>query len=291
MKTILVPTDFSPAANAATKVAITLAKQFKSTIILLHVLEGVDENSFNVEGETAASSSWEDRLFNMKMIEKGRKLLNQATNAVIETGVNAKSILRLGNAYHGMQSIITDQDVDLVVMGTEGSNGLQEMIVGSNTEKVVRRSAVPVISVNKQSSIGSLKSIVWATSLKEEDLNIPVVLKKLMDREETVVHLVRVNTPGLFFPDAIVKTKLAAFAQKMKLGKFTINVVNDYNEEEGIIRFASGINADLIALSTHGRRGLSHLLNGSIAEDVVNHSKRPVMTYVIGKVASRKKKK
>jgi len=291
MKTILVPTDFSPAANAATKVAITLAKQFKSTIILLHVLEGVDENSFNVEGEASASSSWEDRLFNMKMIEKGRKLLNQATNAVTETGVNAKSILRLGNAYHGMQSIITDQKVDVVVMGTEGSNGFQELVVGSNTEKVVRRSAVPVISVNKRSLVESLKSIVWATSLKEEDLNIPVVLKKLMDQDDTIVHLVRINTPGLFFSDTIVKSKLAAFAQKMKLRKFTINVFNDHNEEEGIIRFASGINADLIALSTHGRRGLSHLLNGSIAEDVVNHSKRPVMTYVIGKVTSAKKKK
>lgn len=291
MKTILVPTDFSAAATSASKVAITLAKEFKSTIILLHVLEAVDEGSFNVEGEASGFGSWEDKLFNMKLIEKGRRQIREATDALIKSGVNAKSVLRLGNAYHGMQSIITEQNVDLVVMGTEGSTGVQEMVVGSNTEKVVRRSHVPVISVNRRSSPESLKSIVWATSLNAEDLNIPVVLRKLMDREGATVHLVRINTPGFFISDTMVKDKLASFAQKMKLGNFTINVFNDYNEEEGIIRFASGIDADLIALSTHGRRGLAHLLNGSIAEDVVNHSKRPVMTYVIGKVASTKKKK
>jgi nucleotide-binding universal stress UspA family protein len=51
-------------------------------------------------------------------------------------------------------------------------------------------------------------------------------------------------------------------------------------EEEGIIYFADSINADLIALATHGRTGFAHVLAGSIAEEVVSHSKRPVLTFV-----------
>ncbi|HZY83168.1 MAG TPA: universal stress protein [Cyclobacteriaceae bacterium] len=288
MKTILVPTDFSPAASAAVKFAITLAKKFNSTLILLHVMESVDEGSFNIEGEAVASGSWEDKLFNMKMIEKARKQLAQAKSSIIDAGVNVKSVLRVGDAYHGIQSIITEQNTDLVVMGTEGSSGFQELLVGSNTERVVRRSACPVISVNRNSKVDTVQSIVWATSLKNEDAELPAVLRRLMETEGTKVHLVRINTPGLFLSDVASREKLNAFAKAMKLKNFTVNIYNDHDEEEGIIRFASGVNAHLIALSTHGRRGLSHLLNGSIAEDIVNHSKRPVMTYVIGKKLSKK---
>lgn len=282
MKTILVPIDFSPASNAASKFAQSLAKQFKSSIILLHVIEAVDEGSFNVEGEAVASGNWEDRLFNMKMIEKSKKLLAQATSAMVESGVNTKSILRVGSAYHGIQTIVTEQKADLVVMGTEGNTSVSHVLVGSNTEKVVRRSSCPVISVNRNATFESLKSIVWATSLKSEDLEIPTLLRELVNEAGLTVHLLRVNTPGLFMSDAITKDKLKSVADYLKLKNYTINVYNDFEETGGIIRFAASVNADLIALSTHGREGLAHLIRGSIAENVINHTKRPVMTYITG---------
>jgi len=283
MKTILVPTDFSPAAVAAGQFAITLARIFNSNIVLLHVVEGVDEGSFNIEGEAVATGSWENKLFNLKVIEKARKQLAQASSIFVQSGVNVKSVLRMGDAFHGIRSIILEQKADLVVIGSEGTSGFGELLIGSNTEKVVRRSSVPVISVNQKSNVGSVNSIVWATALNNEDAELPAVLRKLMDIDGTVVHLVRVNTPALFISDSVAREKLNSFAKAMKLKNFTINVYNDYDEVDGIIRFAAGINADLIALSTHGRRGLSHLLNGSIAEDIVNYSRRPVMTYVVGR--------
>ena len=70
------------------------------------------------------------------------------------------------------------------------------------------------------------------------------------------------------------------FAKKLKLQNFTMSIFNDRSEEEGIIHFASTINADLIAMATHGRTGFAHVLVGSIAEDVVNHARRPVLTFV-----------
>jgi nucleotide-binding universal stress UspA family protein len=283
MKTILVPTDFAPAAEAARKFAQNLAKKYKSSIILLHVIEAVDEGSFNIEGEAVASGSWEDKLFNMKMIEKSKRQLAQVASALIQDGVNTKTVLRVGDAYHGIQTIITEQKADLVVMGTEGSIGVSHVLVGSNTEKVVRRSACPVISVNRNTNAGDLKSIVWATSLKAEDFDIPDVLHEMIGQEGVTVHLVRINTPGVFMSDAIAKEKLKSVAEFMKFKNYTINIYNDYEETTGIIRFAASVNADLIALSTHGRQGLAHLISGSIAEDVINHTKRPVMTYVVGR--------
>lgn len=71
------------------------------------------------------------------------------------------------------------------------------------------------------------------------------------------------------------------FAKKLQLKNYTINIFNDLSEEEGIVYFADSINADLIAMATHGRTGFAHVMAGSIAEDVVSHSKRPVLTFVI----------
>lgn len=282
MKNILVPIDFSPASNAASNFASHLAKAFNSTVTLLHIIEAVDEGSFNIEGETIASGSIEDRLFNMKMIEKGKKQLAQAVVAMKENGVDTRSVLRVGDAYHGIRSIITAQKADLVIMGTEGNSGIGHMFLGSNTEKIVRRAACPVISVNRKTEYSPIKNIVWATSLKSEDMEIPAFLQELITTAGVTVHLLRVNTPGTFLSDSVSKEKLKTIANFMKFKNHTINVYNDLEETTGIIRFAATVNADLIALSTHGREGLAQLLSASIAENVINHTRRPVMTYVIG---------
>jgi nucleotide-binding universal stress UspA family protein len=282
MKTILVPTDFSPAANAATKFAISLAKQFDSSIFLLHVLEAVDEGSFNIEGEATSKGSWEDKLFNMKMIEKARKDLADATAIATENGVRVQSVLRVGNPYHGIQAIIAEQKADMVVIGTEGDSGNANILLGTTAEKVVRRSTIPVISVNRNLKTESIKTIVWATSLRPEDLDIPSILREFVNQPGVTVHILRVNTPGLFMTDITARERLKSTAEFLKFKNYTTNIFNDNEEAAGIIHFAAHVNADLIALSTHGRQGLAHLLNASIAEDVINHTKRPVMTYVLG---------
>ena len=288
MKTILVPTDFSPAANAATKFAINFAKQFDSTLLLLHVMEAVDEGSFNIEGEATASSSWEDKLFNMKMIEKAKNDLAGALATVSQSGVKVKTHLRIGNAYHGIQSIISEEKADVVIIGTEGDSGNANVLIGTTTEKVVRRSTCPVITVNRGTTIETIKTIVWATSLRAEDLDIPPLLRELVNKAGIAVHIVRVNTPGLFMTDVTAKERLTSVAEFLKFKNFTTNIFNDNEEAAGILHFAASVKADLIALSTHGRQGLAHLLNASIAEDVINHTKRPVMTYVLGKQEVRK---
>lgn len=116
---------------------------------------------------------------------------------------------------------------------------------------------------------------------------MPPALKQLINDEDIMVHVVRVNTPSVFLADADVKKKLKTVAEFLKLKNYTINVYNDFEEVTGVIRFAATVDADLIAMSTHGRQGLAHILNGSIAEDVINHTRRPVMTYVIGRKAKK----
>jgi nucleotide-binding universal stress UspA family protein len=165
-------------------------------------------------------------------------------------------------------------------MGTAGMTKLEESIIGSNTEKVVRHSNCPVLTVHKKPGNSDFKNIVYATALSKDEEVFSRVIRRTQQLYDSTVHLVRINTPGNFQRDAVVKKAMADFGKKLQLKNFTINVFNDLTEEEGIIYFADSINADMIAMATHGRTGFAHVLAGSIAEDVVSHSKRPVLTFV-----------
>jgi nucleotide-binding universal stress UspA family protein len=280
MKRILVPTDFSKPAQIAIDVATDIAKKANAEVILLHVIEEASGSSFNISGEVTTSGGWEDKLFTMKLIERSKKQMAKVVVDLRASGLKVKEELRLGTAFHGMRDIISEQKVDLVVMGTAGHTKLEEMIIGSNTEKVVRYSKCPVLTVHKKPVSTDFRSIVYATSMSQDEEIFSRIVRETQRMYDATVHLVRINTPANFQRDAVVKKYMQDFAKKLQLKNFTINVFNDLTEEEGIIYFADSIGADMIAMSTHGRTGFAHVLAGSIAEDVVSHSKRPVLTFV-----------
>ena len=280
MKKILVPTDFSKPAMIAAEVAADIAKRGNAELTLLHVVEEAVGNSLNVEGQVTADGRWEERLFTMKLIEKAKKQLAKLVEDPKFEGIKVKQELRIGSPYHGMNTIITERKVDLVVMGTAGHSELEQMIIGSNTEKIVRRSHCPVLTMHSKPASKEFKSIVYATSMEKDEEIFSRIVRATQKLYDATIHLVRINTPGNFQRDVVVKKYMQDFAKKLQLKNFTLNVFNDVSEEEGIIYFADSINADLVAMATHGRTGFAHVLAGSIAEDVVSHSKRPVLTFV-----------
>jgi nucleotide-binding universal stress UspA family protein len=280
MKKILVPTDFSKPAEWAAETATRIAKTAKGQIILLHIVEQPTSESFNAEGQISVGEGWEDKLFTMKLIERNRQQLEQLAQGIAEQGVGVTCQLKLGNPFHGIKTVITEHEVDLVVMGTSGRSKIEEMIIGSNTERVVRLAKCPVLTVHEQPAVKEFKNIVYATSLNANEKAFADVVKNAQDMYQATIHLVRINTPMNFQPDHLSLRVMRDFAKKVNLQNFTMNVFSDLSEEEGIIHFASTINADLIAMATHGRKGFAHVLVGSIAEDVVNHASRPVLTFV-----------
>ena len=280
MKKILVPTDFSKPAMIAAEVAADIAKKANAEITLLHVVEEAVGNSLNVEGQVSVDSGWEDKIFTMKLIEKAKKQIEKLVEDSKFEGVRVKQELRVGSPYHGMHTIITEKKVDLVVMGTAGRSGLEQMIIGSNTEKIVRMSHCPVLTVHQKPASKEFKNIVYATSMDKDEEVFSRIVRNTQKLYDSTIHLVRINTPGNFQRDVVVKKYMQDFAKKLQLKNFTLNVFNDVSEEEGIAYFAESIGADLIAMATHGRTGFAHVLAGSIAEDVVSHAKRPVLTFV-----------
>jgi nucleotide-binding universal stress UspA family protein len=171
--------------------------------------------------------------------------------------------------------------LDLVVMGSHGTTGIRELIIGSNAEKIVRKSTAPVIVVKDYKKL-RIKDIVFPNNFYEGNQDDLVKQVKVLQSDlKAKLHLVRINTIVNFKSDLETLAEMKAFAVNHGLRNYSINIFNAVNEERGIIAFANHIKADLIAMGTHGRKGLAHLFNGSSAEDVVNHASLPIWTYAI----------
>jgi len=280
MKKILVPTDFSKTASIATDVAFDIAKKSGASIVLLHVIEEATGGSFNVEGQVSYSNAT-DKLFTLKMIEKAKAQMMKAVKDPRYADVKVDGELRIGNPYHGMRTIITEHKIDLIVMGTTGRTDLSEVIIGSNTEKVIRYSHCPVLTIQKKPVTTEFKNIVYATAMSKDEELFSRIIKKTQGYYDSTIHLVRINTPGDFQRDYVVKDYMAKFAKSLGLKNYTLNIFNDLSIEEGVIRFADQIDADMIGMATHGRSGFAHVIAGSVAEEVASHAKRPVLTFVV----------
>jgi len=274
MKKILVPTDFSDHAEYALKVAAQIARENDGEIILLHMLELPGQGS---DAVGTGSDIPEIMFFKNKAIEKLESLMDLS---YLE-GIQVSEVIQFEKAFEGIINIGHKNNVDLIVMGSHGASGFQEMFIGSNTEKVVRSSDVPVLVIKKEDADFSVQKFVFASDFTDE---IKSSFSKVVDfanKFKAHLNLVMINTPNNFKSTEVAKKIMADFIGSFNVSDYTTHIYNDTNVEKGILNFAKSINADLIGMSTHGRKGLSHFFNGSISEDLVNHAQRPVVTFKI----------
>lgn len=280
MDRILVPIDFSEESYHALDLAYQMARKSNARLILLNVIEHPTGQNFSVLGDSMPSD-FESNVYILQLIKKVRRDLTEIAEDSQYSDIDIRYDIQVGNPYRSIASTIAEHDVELVVMGTKGSSGMDELLIGSNAEKVVRYAKCPVITVKNKVNITDITNIVFASSFMENNDKIIDHLKKLQKVFVGKLHLLKVNTPNNFERDKVSQELMQKFVDQYQLGDYTMNVYNELSEEDGILHFAADNDADMIALTTHGRTGLMHLLSGSIAEDIVNHAKRPVWTLNI----------
>jgi nucleotide-binding universal stress UspA family protein len=191
--------------------------------------------------------------------------------------------IKYNSVLDSVLDVIGKGDIEIVIMGTKGASGLEEIIIGSNTEKVVRFSPVPVIAIRTAPDVKSITNIVFPNKLTLDQNKLVERVKNLQSFFNSKLHIVWINTPAHFVADTEVKERLEKFVKHYGLANCSLSIRNDINEETGIAAFAREIKADMIAMGTRGRTGLVHFFTGSIAEDVVNHIECPVWTYTTRK--------
>jgi nucleotide-binding universal stress UspA family protein len=274
MKRILVPTDFSEHAEDALKVAAQIAKKNDSEIIVLHMLELPHQMNDAILGGASIPET-------MLFMKKANEMLDEISSKPYLDGIPVTEIVKMDKPIHGITQVSKDYDIDLIIMGSHGSSGVEELLIGSNTEKVVRNSEIPVLIIKKDISNFSVSNIVFASDFSAETKKPFEKLLNFTKFFEAKIHLVTICTPNSFKPTHVIEKAMKDFVTEFNITNYTTQIYNDTNIEKGIINFANSINADIIGMCTHGRTGFAHFFNGSISEGLVNHAVRPVITLKI----------
>ncbi len=274
MKKILVPTDFSKEAEQALKVASQIAKRYGSEIYLLHMLEIPMQEIDAV----SAKAEVPEVMFFMKM---AHKKFEDIMNSDYLNGLTVHEIVKPDGTFNGISEICKEHNITMITMGSHGASGLKEMFVGSNAEKVVRSSHVPVLVIKNDHDDFSVDDIVFASDFKKDNKETYRQATEIATAFGAQIHLLMVNTASNFTTTQKAKDRIHNFIQDYSFKNYTINIYNDESIEKGILNFSKDIDADLVGISTHGRQGIAHFFNGSISEDLVNHANLPVITFKI----------
>ncbi|WP_250434383.1 universal stress protein [Hanstruepera flava] len=275
MKKIIVPIDFSEYSDYALETAAILAKKNNAEILALHMLEISDAILTKNDNEMKMET-----VFFLKLAEKR---FNEFLEKDYLEGVNITPIVKHFKVFSEVNDVAKEHNADLIVMGSHGSSGLKEFFVGSNTEKVVRHAEIPVLVTKHNPILTDFENIAFACDFSEEAIEPYLRASRMFESLGSKMHLVYVNLPSESFKSsAEMESKVVSFLKKANgnLDKLdTVKYVADYTVEKGILNFANVIGADLIAVATHGRKGLAHFFEGSISEDIANHSMLPVMSF------------
>lgn len=277
IKKILVPVDFSGHTQEALKVAEVISAKAKAEIMLLHVIEFPHAPKF---------SSTADLIYQDELLDNYLKKLSEAAHARLQelaapltvSGRKVSFKVSVDKVYNVVSATVLDESIDLLVCGIRGEESESEL--GSNAEKFVRRLKIPVITVDTVPLDYSLNKVLFASLFSAEE-------RKLFDKVKTIAAVlscslsaVRINSPKEYL-SPVEETQLIDQLKEEYEPDPDVEIFSDVSEEDGIIRFAAEVNADMIVIGTHGREGIFHFLRGSIAEDVAGMSQRPVMTLHI----------
>jgi len=276
---ILVPLDGSETAEVAVPRAEELAEMLEADITLLHVCESEDDKNYHMHSLHIEKIA---ELSKQRAKEKGFKV-----NPVQLTGHHAEQIVDYADK----------EDIGLIIMATHGLSGIRRWVLGSVTEKVIRATTKPVIIIRADSDSAAIKkALVPLDGSKESEAVLPYIeeLASRLKSEVVLLHAVVPITSAYSMPFepaavplpqedlSLLKVKAQEYLSEMAVmlngkGIKTSSRVVFGPAADEIIGVADEINADLVAMSTHGRSGISRWAIGSVADKILRAGNTPVM--------------
>jgi nucleotide-binding universal stress UspA family protein len=293
IKRILFATDFSRWAQRAEAYACALACSWKATLTVLSVAEfppGLNPD-YVVNQQYLADllQNASAQLVDLKG-RAGRRGIAVTTR--VATGIPSEEVITAARA----------EDSDLIVVGTRGKTGLAHILLGSTAERVIRGAPCPVLAVRtepvdiEQEGSGSrpvtLERILVPVDFSDcslDALEYAAVVAQQAEASLTLVHVLEPVTYGLDFTLDQSKTRhseVESWRKRLEelassLRAFHISVESRLwggLPVDSILDAAQTLPCDLIVMGTHGRRGISHAISGSVAEAVLRKARVPVLT-------------
>ncbi|MEN8159881.1 MAG: universal stress protein [Myxococcota bacterium] len=293
IRSIVVPTDFSPLSNAAAERAATLARLEGASIHLVHVVSlPLVATPY---GATIPATVWE------QVREAARKQLEAARKEVEGKGVATvtAAIPDTSDAVEAIRSAAETHEADLVVMGTHGHGGLTQAFLGSVAARTIRTLDRPVLAVKEDVAkaaqpIGRILLAVDFSAHSDRAVSVAGALGKRLGASVDVVHALDLPhdyTPYASEPGTELEQKIqAAVAEKLEgvraqLGEHGVEVTLHFRRGRpslAVAEVAAELHADLIVMGTRGATGLDHVLLGSVAERTLRTAPCSVLVVKAG---------
>jgi nucleotide-binding universal stress UspA family protein len=272
---ILVPIDFSEQSLIALEQSYNLAREYHAEITLLNVIEegGMLAKFFSNQQHDDLKKKVQDQLDALAIdVEK-------------KSEVKVNVIIAKGSTYDKIAEVAEMINATIIVMGTNGDQGLKKKFIGSNALRVVRESTVPVITIKGKHHRNGCKTIVLPLDLSKETrekVDKAVEFSRLF--HGAVVRVVSV----LFTTDEFVVNRITrqlgqvkSFLEKENV-ECTAEIIKGIKGEEtlaqNILEYAVKVEGDLIMIMTQQEIDFTEFFIGSSAQEIINHSKIPVLS-------------
>ncbi|KRT66716.1 MAG: putative universal stress protein [Candidatus Dadabacteria bacterium CSP1-2] len=287
---ILWASDGSMESDMALKYVELLASKYGSEIVGLSVVQPVDIERLKVPVDVKKELFSIQALLEKKEYNRINKALKQlelkATklDVCIETGIPHKEILRVAK----------EEKVDLIAMGKRGLGLKDRILLGSNTNKVLRMANAPVLAVrHKKGDKIDIKKILVPTDLSELtsiSLDFAIDIANRFNSTIYLLHTLELHHSYEISTSKIIEELRVLALKELRsyLNKIPKEKTKGINIQEmvtlylrawfGIVNFAEENGIDLIIMTTHGRKGLVRFMLGSTAEKVISESPCPVLT-------------
>ena len=291
---ILVATDGSQGSATAEAYACALAQSWGALLTVMSVLEfppGMDPDyAVNRLYLDELMNKATARLADVKSRAAGRGL---AVHTHIVTGIPSEEVVSYARA----------EETELIVVGTRGKTGLEHVLLGSTAERIVRMAPCPVLTVptagprltgcaSTEHPNSAPKRMLVPVDFSDCSLDAVEYGALIAQRSHASMTLLHVLEPVSYGLDFTFPHPAQRESIKTALTKRLSDLVSALTSSRPLIRLpdlgglpadsildaAMAPGVDLIAMGTHGRRGLSHALFGSVAESVLRRSSCPVLT-------------
>lgn len=270
--TILIPIDFSPVSRQAFLMADILSQKFTVKIHLLHVIEASESI---ISGNPDLAEAIDVSAFKKK---KEEALIQ--FNSLNNEGRNLESHIKIGLLTDQIHLAEIEFGADLVIMGTKGADGFMELISGSEAQHVVRYLDVPVITIRPGTPVTEFKNILLVADFEHSGKDIQInLIKNIAETFGSTIHLLQILKEGDERYVDQIQAQMRFFAEQHHIERFEMHLYRDHQITKGVSNFNKEAEMDLVCIKTHGRKGISHLLFGSIAERLVNHCQKPLLTF------------
>ncbi|MEE9439396.1 MAG: universal stress protein [Saprospiraceae bacterium] len=277
MKKILIPTDFSDLGEFACTIATIIAKKTNAQIDVLSIIPGPQGAYYNNAGvllndEGEDYSEWYKRLEinkeKMKSWIDGKEFINITS-------------CQIGDIDRSILNYAENNDIDLIVMGTDGLFNKKFWSKGSHTEHITNHSSVPVLSLKCDRSDLSLNEIVFVSDFLHNQKIDLTIIKDLQKAFGSKLVLLKIKTPNHKRSNDQIKDDMLSFVATNDIENYESVIYEDKEVESGIGKFSAERDIDLIVMGTHQGKGFSKLFRKSISDDIVNHLYHPILTFPI----------